>query len=115
MTDRLRHRCTESECCYTGQPSATSCGCHRTREQMADARIERLEAINAELIDQVAGLSTAPWPAWAEALLTILREWTGPCPEDAVEGIELPEELRIWLEGYRDEMQLAKREGGSDA
>lgn len=44
------------------------------------------------------------WPEWASSLLDILREYTGPCPEDGYEGVDLPEELRTWFDGYRDEL-----------
>lgn len=44
------------------------------------------------------------WPEWASELLKIMREYTGPCPEDGYEGVDLPEELRTWFEGYRDEL-----------
>ena len=62
-------------------------------QKLAQARDERDEAL------------VGPWPKWASDLLDIIREYTGPCPEDGWEGVDLPEEMRVWLEGYRDEMQ----------
>lgn len=64
-------------------------------QKLAQARDERDEAL------------AGPWPKWASDLLDILREYTGPCPEDSWEGVDLPEEMRVWLEGYRDEMERA--------
>lgn len=58
----------------------------------------------ARLTDERDEALAGPWPKWASDLLDILREYTGPCREDAEEGVDLPEEMRIWLDGYRDEM-----------
>lgn len=41
------HRCTDHDCIYLGQPSADSCACHKTREQMlAEQRAELLAALH---------------------------------------------------------------------
>lgn len=58
----------------------------------------------AKLTDERDEALTGPWPKWAADLLGIIREYTGPCPEDGWEGVDLPEEMRVWLEGYRAEM-----------
>mgnify|MGYP001581955488 CR=1 FL=1 len=36
------HRCSEADCCYTGQPSPTSCGCHQADEQVLRTMIGEL-------------------------------------------------------------------------
>lgn len=44
MSDRFDHRCEETHCPSMGQRSTPGgCKCHRTREQMMLAYIERLE------------------------------------------------------------------------
>ena len=40
----IRHKCEDPECIYVGQPTASTCKCHRTSDQMMAARIEALEA-----------------------------------------------------------------------
>ncbi|GAO78685.1 hypothetical protein [Sphingopyxis sp. C-1] len=64
-------------------------------------QVEEIAKLTDERDEALAG----PWPKWAADLLAIIREYTGPCPEDGWEGVDLPEEMRVWLEGYRDEMQ----------
>jgi hypothetical protein len=45
----IQHKCEDPECIYLGQPTAQSCKCHRTSDQMMAARIEALEAEVASL------------------------------------------------------------------
>lgn len=33
------HRCTESECPFIGQTTSRSCGCHKTNEEVLEARV----------------------------------------------------------------------------
>jgi len=40
----IRHKCEDPECIYVGQPTASTCKCHRTSDQMMTARIQALEA-----------------------------------------------------------------------
>lgn len=75
--------------------------------QPVEAGEDGLRAQIAKLEDERDEALAGPWPKWASDLLDILREYTGPCPEDSWEGVDLPEEMRVWLEGYRDEMERA--------
>lgn len=61
-----------------------------------------LQAEIAELRHALATLDV--WPAWASSLLDIMREFTGE-RYGSDEEIDLPEELRNWLAGYRVEIE----------
>ncbi len=44
------HQCADSECCYFGQKSPTSCGCHKSDVQvLTEQRDELLAAAKAAL------------------------------------------------------------------
>lgn len=89
VLDHINDRIAKQDGCPV-RPLAKDTGA--LREEIARLTDERDEAL------------AGPWPKWASDLLDILREYTGPCREDAEEGVDLPEEMRIWLDGYRDEM-----------
>lgn len=73
--------------------------------KMNKITMDQLRAVSAALSTSAAGQEEEPtWPELATSLLAIMREYTGPCPEDGYEGVDLPEELRTWFEGYRDEL-----------
>lgn len=77
------------------------------------------KAGDREVSDSAGGGDEPSWPQWANDLLNLIREYTGPCPEDDYEGVDLPEELRTWFDGYRDELirtgSLATRQQLSDS
>jgi hypothetical protein len=50
----LDHRCQDEPCCYFGQRSSRDCGCHKTREQMADEIIAEL----VEVLEAIRQLET---------------------------------------------------------
>jgi len=89
---------------WQGQSNEMTAKFKKANTDLAAAR-EEITKLTDERDEALAG----PWPKWASDLLDIVREYTGPCPEDGWEGVDLPEEMRVWLEGYRDEMQ---RTGG---
>lgn len=44
MSDDFDHRCSEKDCPHFGGRTSISCRCHKTREQVALAEIDRLRA-----------------------------------------------------------------------
>lgn len=59
MSATLTHRCDEDECCYAGKPSPSGCGCHKTREQMANELIDELLRELGSLVEWLE--DNQPW------------------------------------------------------
>lgn len=64
----------------------------------------RFQAEHCHPVDHSAGPPT--WPEWADELRKILLEYNGTIGDE--EGIDLPDELRTWIEGYADEIGYEK-------
>ena len=71
---------------------------HRKLKEDVDALIE--EARQEERDD-----GATLWPEWADKLLKILRGFGVPCDDE--EGVDLPAELREWLEVYEQDVRRA--------
>lgn len=97
----LVHRCTDHDCAYLGQPSADSCACHKTREQML---AERCAELLAALRDMAMAYGHPDDP-------DVIEWWEHRAEEAAEEGRD--------SDWYRNEARaraaaaIAKAEGGA--
>lgn len=80
---------------------------HNAREALRTALAAGAKAVEEvdHLSDQLHEARQQPWPKWAERILQILQGYGYEAEED---GVDLPECLADWFEGFDSEQTLAK-------
>ena len=51
----MKHICDDKECIFFGQPTANTCGCHKTADEMLSAENVRLRSALANIMNWLEG------------------------------------------------------------
>jgi hypothetical protein len=63
--------------------------------------IAELEARIVDMEDELYDAKQGPWPQWAKSMLDTLDGFTDNALTRSGDAIDLPEELKSWLDDYR--------------